>query len=86
MEGRYLKINIYFVSLKGLCIGSGGVNMNATMNGYVSFMHEQENADSMHYTRYLNRILLPFVKYSRYQVNNLAKDEYNIPDALSAVG
>ena len=44
------------VPLKGLCIGGGGVNMNATMSGYVLFMHKQENAYGIRYMHYLKKL------------------------------
>ncbi len=73
------------VTVPGLCIGGGGVNINNQEVGHLIFMRNTEGAKKKRFRWYQQVILVPGIKDHRKRFANFDASTDSIPDKLTAV-
>ena len=74
------------VTVPGLCVGGGGVNVNNTEDGHIVFLRNDPGAEKKKFRWYQDTILIPGINAQRLHHDNFdASKGLDIPDALTAV-
>ena len=74
------------VTVPGLCVGGGGVNVNNTDVGHVVFLRNTPGAEKKKFRWYQDNILIPGINAQRLHHDNFdAAKGLEIPDSLTAV-
>ena len=56
---------IFLIKITGLCVGGGGVNLEAQQYGIIIFMCGENEMDKKRYQIYRDEIIIPFIAYTR---------------------